>query len=347
MLGFYDAVRMADSNAQNIVMTVLSGDDFGEKALVSDHKIMWQSKEDGYFTIYEKEIKKIEDSGRFEIGGQEVFCELLGQEKKIVICGGGHISIPVIRMSNMIGFQTIVLEDRPLFADHARRAGASIVFCDPFEKGLEKVRGDDDTFFVIVTRGHRYDRICLEKIANKKHAYIGMIGSRKRVKLLKESVIADGADPEVINRLYSPIGLSIGAETPEEIAVAIMAEIIEVKNKNRRSCGYPKEILQAICDGNSESDSFGHERNVLVTIVDRKGSAPRKVGTKMLILSDGRCIGTIGGGCAEAEILQKALQMIRENPKEPLLCHVDMTGKDAEEEGMVCGGVIGVLLEMV
>lgn len=339
MLGFYNAVQMINPNHRNIAMTVLSENAFGEKALLSDHNIVWASKENGYFAAYKDEIEKIEDSGRYEIGGQEVFCELLGQEKKMVICGGGHVSIPVIQMGNMIGFQTIVLEDRPMFADNARRAGASQVFCESFEEGLEKIDGDQDTFFIIVTRGHLYDRICLESIAKKKHAYIGMIGSRKRVKLVKEAVVANGADPEVIDHLYSPIGLDIGAETPEEIAIAIMAEIIEVKNKNRRSGGYPKEILKAICEE--------QECKVLVTIVNRKGSAPRKVGTKMLVLPDGRCIGTIGGGCAEAEIIKQSLQMIRDKRTEPELCHVDMTGKDAEEEGMVCGGVIEVLLEMV
>lgn len=339
MLGFYNAVQTIDPNHRNIIVTVLSGNAFGEKVLLSDHHIVWVSKEKGYFAAYTDEIEKIEDSGRYEIGGQEVFCELLGQEKKMVICGGGHVSIPVIQMGNLIGFQTIVLEDRPMFADHARRAGASQVFCEAFEEGLKKIDGDLDTFFIIVTRGHRYDRICLESIAKKKHAYIGMIGSRKRVKLVKEAVVANGADPEVIDHLYSPIGLDIGAETPEEIAIAIMAEIIEVKNKNRRSGGYPKDILKAICEG--------QECKVLVTIVGRKGSAPRKVGTKMLVLPDGRCIGTIGGGCAEAEIINQSLGMIREKRTKPQLCHIDMTGKDAEEEGMVCGGVIEVLLEMV
>ena len=86
---------------------------------------------------------------------------------------------------------------------------------------------------------------------------------------------------------------------------------------------------------------------VLVTIIDRKGSAPRKIGTKMLILPDGQCVGTIGGGCAEAEIYRKALQKIRMGDQEPERCRVDMTGAEAEDEGMVCGGVIDVLLEMI
>ena len=84
----------------------------------------------------------------------------------------------------------------------------------------------------------------------------------------------------------------------------------------------------------------------MATIVARKGSAPRTTGTKMLVCPDGRCIGTIGGGCAESNILQKALMMLRTEEK-IRICHVDMTGSEAEEEGMVCGGVVDVLLEIV
>lgn len=89
------------------------------------------------------------------------------------------------------------------------------------------------------------------------------------------------------------------------------------------------------------------EAKVLATIVERKGSAPREAGAKMLIMADGTCIGTIGGGCAEAELLRKALVMLREHTTAAKLCHVDMTGSEAEEDGMVCGGTIDVLLEAV
>ena len=87
----------------------------------------------------------------------------------------------------------------------------------------------------IVTRGHRYDQACLEKIAEKEHAYIGMIGSRRRTTLVKKLLEEQGTDKAVLDAVYTPIGLDIGAETPEEIGVAIMAEIIEVKNKKKRT----------------------------------------------------------------------------------------------------------------
>lgn len=342
MKALFEAIQRTDTNRFNMVLTVLDGENIGEKVLTSDGSILWESQEHGFFRGFQDEIKALDDSGVIRLGGHEVFCDVLGNEKQIVICGGGHVSIPVITLGVMMGCEVTVLEDRLLFADNARRAGATKVICAPFEEGLEQVKGNADTYFVIVTRGHRYDQICLEKIARKEHAYIGMIGSRRRTTLVKQILAEKGIDKNVLDSVYTPIGLDIGAETPVEIAVAIMAEIIEVKNKKKRTCGYTKEIMQAVL--NPES---GSESKVMATIVKRKGSAPQGVGIKMLVLRSGTCIGTIGGGCMEANIMQKALLMASGNGPEAVICKVDMTGADAEEEGMVCGGVVSVLLERV
>lgn len=348
-MDFYEAINEANPNQRNLAMTVLEGEYLGEKALFTDDKLVWTSGNPGFFQLHIQELEKIEcteaseiSQGIIVIDGTRVFCELLGTGKKFVICGGGHVSVPIIQMGLMIGCHITVLEDRPKFADNARRAGASKVICEPFEEGLKKIKGDGDTFFIIVTRGHRYDQMCLEKIARKPHAYIGMIGSRLRVKKVKEAVIEKGCDPEVVNRIYSPIGLNIGAETPEEIGIAILAEIIDVKNKEKRSFGYSREIMREIL-----KKETGQDGKILATIITRKGSAPRGIGTKMLVLPDGTCVGTIGGGCVESDIFQKALLMLRNNETKAQICHVDMTGRDAEDEGMVCGGVIDVLLEPV
>lgn len=341
MRDFYNVIEEVNPGKKNLVATVLEGEAIGQKALLSDGYLMWESEKEGFFSRHREETEKLIEGNISVIDGTRVFCEILGREKKLVICGGGHVSIPVIQMGKMVGFKVTVLEDRPMFADNARRAGAHEVICESFEEGLKNIEGDEGTFFVIVTRGHRYDQVCLENIVRKKHAYIGMIGSRKRVALVKETVITGGADPEVVDKVYTPIGLRIGAETPEEISIAIMAEIIEVKNKIKGVGGYPKEIIRSILEEKEEM------HKVLATIVARKGSAPRGVGAKMLIRPDGSCIGTIGGGCVEADIVRRALVMTREDETGPKLCNVDITGRFAEEDGMVCGGIIDVLLELV
>lgn len=271
--------------------------------------------------------------------GISIYRERIGGRKKLYICGGGHVSMPIIRIGKMIGFTVTVLEDRPKFADNARAAGADRVFCEPFGDGLARITGDEDSWFVIVTRGHRYDTECLECILRKRHAYVGMMGSRRRVAIVKDQLHQKGVSRELLDSVHTPIGLKIGAETPEEIAVSIMAEIIQVKNSRDNSGEYSEEMLRGLM-------SEDGRKKTVATIVSRKGSAPRGIGTKMLIYEDGMTVDTIGGGCVESEIIQKALLMMRTGTPEFQICRVDMTMDAAEDEGMVCGGVVEVMLEL-
>ena len=120
--------------------------------------------------------------------GERIFQERISRPAKLVICGAGHVSMPIIRMGKMLGFHVTVVEDRPKFADDARRAEADQVYCEPFEDGLAKIKGDTDTWFVIVTRGHRYDTDCLRTILGKPRAYVGMMGSKRRTAIVKDQL---------------------------------------------------------------------------------------------------------------------------------------------------------------
>lgn len=324
------------------VLTVLEGPHMGEKAILADGKMVWKSVEDGFFAVCQEEAEATAGCGSLILSGTWVFCDTMGREKQLVICGGGHISMPLIHFGVMMGYEVTVLEDRPLYADRAREAGATRVLCMPFEEGLKQVEGNTDAYFVIVTRGHRYDQICLEKIIQKEHAYIGMIGSRRRVALVKEKMVEQGCDKAILDTVYTPIGLAIGAETPVEISISIIAEIIEVKNRKKRTYGFSREILKAIKEPGEDQG-----RMILATIVKRKGSAPQGVGAKMLICQNGRCVGTIGGGCMEARVTRRALVLAAEEHPGPEIFHGDLTESDAEEDGMVCGGVVDILLEVV
>lgn len=342
MKEMFQAIDGCEKAGESMVLTLLDGEELGEKALVSGGEMVWRSRKEGFFSHHAQEAVEVMGSGIVQISGRRVFCDTLGESKKLVICGGGHVSMLVIQIGLMLGMEVTVLEDRPKYADNARKAGASFVICQPFEEGLRNVEGSGDTYFVIVTRGHRYDQLCLKMIAEKEHAYIGMIGSRRRVEMVKQKLIEQGGSRQVLEQVYTPIGLDIGAETPAEIGVAIMAEIVSVKNKKKRTYGFSKELIGTVMDTRHVS-----EKKILVTIVDRKGSAPQGIGVKMLVLPDGNCIGTIGGGCMESEVLKMALLMIREGADKAKLYQVDLTGEEAEDEGMVCGGIVDVLLEPV
>ncbi|HIY62337.1 MAG TPA: XdhC family protein [Candidatus Mediterraneibacter intestinavium] len=320
MSGFYRQLKEAMKSEQGDIYTetVLRGVHAGEKRILQGNSL--------------------QDAGEREEDGGDVFRERIGRQPKLIICGAGHVSVPIIKMGKMLGFAVTVLEDRPRFADNARAAGADTVICEAFEKALEGIHGDSDSWFVIVTRGHRYDTICLENILHKTYAYVGMMGSRRRVAIVKDQLEESGISRETLDAVHTPIGLKIGAETPEEIAVSVMAEIIQVKNSREKGGGYSGEMLGALV-------SEEGRKKVVATIVSRKGSAPRSVGTKMLIFEDGTTVDTIGGGCVESEIMQKALLMMRAGEPRFQVCRVDMTSDAAEDEGMVCGGVVEVMME--
>lgn len=344
-MNFYDAISELNINLENRMFTVCDGDHAGEKMIVSAGRPVWMSDESGFFSVHASEAIAAEDGSLTVIDGERVFAELLCNEKKMVICGAGHVSMPVIEIAKMLGFHVTAIDDREQFVQNALDHGADEGICSGFEEALTDIPGDPDTFFIIVTRGHMSDSECLLSTVNKPHAYIGMIGSRRKVGLVKQMLADNGIPQDVIDSVHTPIGLAIGAETPEEIAVAILAEIIEVKNKTRKSTGIPADIMKALM-----SDERGSA--VLATIISKKGSSPRAAGTRMLVEEGGAITGTIGGGCAEATVILYASEVIR-NYKEkheaggPVIMNVDMTGKDVAESGMICGGAIEVLLEVV
>lgn len=270
--------------------------------------------------------------------GRDAFIEKLGGSQRLVICGAGHVSMSLIRIGKMTGFQVTVIDDRPLFCNNARMAGADEVICEPFAKVLHEMDDWDAPYFVVVTRGHQYDVDCMHEILLKKHSYIGMMGSKVRVTHLKAALLKEGFEAALLDSVHMPIGLSIGAQTPEEIAVSIMAEIIQCRHKGNENYHYSSEMLKVLSKRTDNNINMA-----LAVIIRKKGSGPREAGTKMIVLEDGSIIGTIGGGCAEAAVIQKARYCMAH-----AVCvieHVDMTGSEAAENGLICGGVMDVLIQ--
>jgi len=150
---------------------------------------------------------------------------------KLLILGAGHIARPLATMAKILGYEVTVVDDRPSFANFTRFNTADTIICDDFERALDTININPQTFVVIITRGHRYDKVCLKKVINQPASYIGMIGSCKRVKALIAELEDEGVQSELLQKLYSPIGLKIGAETPEEIAVSILSELIKVQRE--------------------------------------------------------------------------------------------------------------------
>ena len=264
-------------------------------------------------------------------------------KERLIILGGGHVALPVADFAAKTGFLVTVVDDRLSFANPGRFPMAEKVVCDSFEHAIEELKIKESDYVCIITRGHRHDADCLRMIGRgKEPAYLGMIGSRRRVAIVRETLLEEGYDPERLARLKSPIGLPIGGVTPEEIAISIMAEIIQVKRlsredkrvKNRSDLDF--DVLSRLAE---ETD----EPKAVVTVISSQGSSPRGAGAKMIVYRDGRILGSIGGGCSEAAVLGEARSLIGTGKYKVI--HVDLTGDAAEDEGMVCGGIMDVLVE--
>lgn len=167
----------------------------------------------------------------------EIFVENVIAPIELLILGGGHIALPVCEMAKILGYKVTVVDDRPLFANHKRFAAADRVICNSFAQALSGLSINPATYIVIVTRGHKHDKECLQTVIDKPAGYIGMIGSKRRVKALLTELAENGTEQERLDRVFSPIGLNIGAETPAEIAVSILAEIIQVQRAGLMKSG--------------------------------------------------------------------------------------------------------------
>jgi xanthine dehydrogenase accessory factor len=164
----------------------------------------------------------------------EVFVEVQRRPPTLIIVGAGHVALPLAQLGKMIDFEIVVLDDRPFYANKKRFPMADQVLAQPFAETLRRWPIDEDTYLVLVTRGHSHDVESLLEVIDSPARYIGMIGSKRRIKAVFELLEREkGINPTKFDRVYAPIGLDIGAESPTEIAIGIIAEIINVYRAGR------------------------------------------------------------------------------------------------------------------
>jgi xanthine dehydrogenase accessory factor len=166
-------------------------------------------------------------------GEMEVFVEPLVPEPPLVVCGGGHVAHALVPLARSVGFAPYLVEDLEELGTPERFPDA-VKIVDSFDlRDWKEVPLDERTYAIIVTRDHAQDQQLLEALIVKDLAYLGMIGSRRKVEMFKQRLQARGFDPARFDRLQAPIGLDIGAQTPEEIAVAIVGQLIQVRAAKR------------------------------------------------------------------------------------------------------------------
>ncbi len=160
----------------------------------------------------------------------QVFFEVLPAPPKLIVVGAGHIAVPLVKIAKVLDFHVTVIDDRLLYANRERFPDADDVLVGDMAQMLKEMTITSSCYIVLITRGHAYDEPCLRQIMHSEAKYIGMIGSRRRIKACfqrfrDEEKFAE----EAIERIYAPIGLDIATETPAEIALSILGEVIKVR----------------------------------------------------------------------------------------------------------------------
>jgi xanthine dehydrogenase accessory factor len=197
------------------------GESIGPMAL--DHKALQAAQE----VINERKVRLIPyQKGR-------LYLEPIFSEPTLYIFGAGHISRYIAPVAQMVGFQVVVVDDRTEFANREHFPQADEIWVEEYEGVGKKIEPDEQTYMVIVTRGHMFDYTVLKQVLPLECRYIGMIGSRRKRDLIYTQLIQAGHTQEELDRIHAPIGLNINAETPEEIAVSIVAELIKVRGEGR------------------------------------------------------------------------------------------------------------------
>lgn len=180
------------------------------------------------------EVRNTSLTSVLPINDLRVVADPIRKLKTVYCFGAGHVALPTAHIAALVGFRVVIVDDRAEFASAERFPSAvDIRVINDFNRALEGLDIDADSFIVILTRGHRYDRIVLSQALKTGAGYIGMISSREKRDAIYRALLAEGVAEEELARVHSPIGLAISARTPQEIAVSIVAELISVRVRQK------------------------------------------------------------------------------------------------------------------
>lgn len=266
-----------------------------------------------------------------ETANGKVFAEDIQEPHHLYICGAGHVAKAVYDMANLLEIATTVMDDRSEFVSAERFKDAMRICTDSYEATIDAIDFKDSDSVVIMTRGHKDDYRSLKSVLQKDNrpGYIGMIGSKSKIAFVYDKLRKDGISDDVIKTVHAPIGLNFDTETPAEIALAILAEIYYSRHSKSLSI-VEKDTLRAIETGDG----------IEVIITTKHGSAPRNVGTRLVVTKDS-VIGTIGGGAVENAAILEAKDMLNSTDKVREK-HYSLESQTAINLGMVCGGNVDV-----
>jgi xanthine dehydrogenase accessory factor len=238
-----------ETRERRMLVTVISGEHTGKRALLAGDRLIVADDlpPDVVSQLGNKSAELLREPEPEPTSSGNIYFEPILPKPTLVIFGGGHVGAAVGKLAGWSGFQVVAVDDRPSFANKERFPDAKQVIVDDPAKVAKELRIDEDTYMCVVTRGHRHDAVVLKEVIHSKAAYIGMIGSKRKVRTVMEGFIAEGVcTAEDFRRVHSPMGVAIRSITVEEIAVSVVAELIA----SRRGAEHPNSlsVTNAIAD---------------------------------------------------------------------------------------------------
>ncbi|HKY07795.1 MAG TPA: XdhC/CoxI family protein [Candidatus Binatia bacterium] len=238
-----ELVRISEQGAAAVLATVVeidgsAGVQPGAKCLIRDGAVVGETIGDGRVVdaiVRESAAHLSSEKSKLAplaVGDVklEVFFEVMPAPPKLIVVGAGHIAVPLVRMAKVMDFYVIVIDDRLLYANRERFPEADEVLVGDMAQMLKEMAITPSCYIVLITRGHAYDEPCLRVVLPSQAKYIGMIGSRRRIKACFQRFRdEDKISEDLIEKVYAPIGLNIGTETPAEIALSILGEVVKVR----------------------------------------------------------------------------------------------------------------------
>jgi xanthine dehydrogenase accessory factor len=236
----YDNLQKGNSVIQVTITAAYDKNLIGKKLLLDNKEIFDENLPPDILEKAFKLAKITKNDGKCRLvndkksdGEIQFFAEKILPAQEAIIFGAGHISQALAEILNKLNFNITIIDDNRNFANSKKFPLADNIICREFNESF-KILGEitSNSYVFIMTRGHLYDFLCLKNIFNYDPSYIGMIGSKKRVEKVKEKLLEAGIPREKFSSLHAPIGLDMSAETPEEIAISIAAQVIAVKNQS-------------------------------------------------------------------------------------------------------------------
>jgi xanthine dehydrogenase accessory factor len=233
--------RIIAARGSAVLATLVAGGDAHRKLLIDSTGEQWGSL--GHFEVDQYVIEAFEALETIPEGllkvidlqvdgrEQKIFLESICPEPTLYLFGGGHVSYAIAQIAHTVGFRIVVIDDRPMFANRERFPMASETLTLDMDTAFEHLTIDELSYIVAVTRGHQHDKPIMRQAGKTKAAYIGMIGSRRKTALMWKDLEAEGIARAFLETVHAPIGLDIGADTPEEIAVSVVSELIQVRRQ--------------------------------------------------------------------------------------------------------------------